>query len=103
MILTLAEAKAHLYVIHDASDADITACISAAEDYIAQFLGRAVPWDDGAEPPVEVPVPASIKQACKLLVGDYFENREAVVVGMIVAKNPTAESLLHFYRVGLGA
>lgn len=102
MILTLAEAKAHLYVIHGADDLLITDCILAAGDYVAQYLGRAVPWLDDADPPVEVAVPGSIKHAAKLLVGDYYENRSALVVGTIVSKNPAAENLLHFYRVGLG-
>ncbi|MCV6576272.1 MAG: head-tail connector protein [Cohaesibacter sp.] len=31
-------------------------------------------------------VPASIKQAMKLLIGHWFENREAVVVGTITSK-----------------
>ena len=91
MILTLLEAKAHLYVTHDSDDLLITDCIEAAGDYVAQYIGQALPD----------PLPASIKQAAKLLVGDYYENREAASEKAL-AKNPAAENILHFYRVGLG-
>lgn len=48
-------------------------------------------------------VPAPIKQAIYLLVGDMYENRETVVVspGMTVAKLDTAYALLANYRVGM--
>ena len=46
--------------------------------------------------------PASVQAAVLLIVGDLYENREAVVTGTIVARNPTVDRLLHMYSVGLG-
>lgn len=39
-------------------------------------------------------VPKAIVQAMKLLVGDFYENREGQIVGTIVADNPTVKRLL---------
>lgn len=48
-------------------------------------------------------LPMAIKQAMLLLVGHWFANREAVIVGDTVANLPLAvESLLRPYRVRLG-
>jgi hypothetical protein len=45
-------------------------------------------------------VPATLKEAMKLLIGTWYENRESVVVGTIVAKLPDAvESLLWSNRM----
>lgn len=99
MILTLEEAKAHLRTDSDADDLLIQDCIDAAEDHIAQYLGRSVPWtdDDG----VEVEIPASVKQAAKLLVGGYYADRESQSTDAFHA-NPAVDRLLHFYRIGIG-
>lgn len=97
-ILTLAEAKAHLRVDDSAEDLLIQDCIDAASDQISQYLGRTVPWLDAASDPVAIP--ASVKQAAKLLVGDYYANREAQ--GEPLSRNIAVDYLLHFYRVGLG-
>jgi uncharacterized phiE125 gp8 family phage protein len=45
-------------------------------------------------------VPASIREAMKLLIGNWYENRESVVVGTIVTKLPDAvEALLWANRM----
>ena len=47
-------------------------------------------------------VPETIKHACKMLVGHYFENREPLVTGTIVSRVPdTVEALLSSYRSSL--
>lgn len=97
-ILTLTEAKLHLRVDGSAEDALIQDCIDAADDHIAQYLGRSVPWVDATSQPVAIP--ASVKQAAKLLVGDYYANRESQ--GDKMERNAAADYLLHFYRVGIG-
>lgn len=101
-VLTLNEIKAHLRLDPDdaSQDAQLTALGSAAEDYAAQYLGRAIPWNDELGAPVAVP--ASIKAALLLIIGDLYENREAALVGVARTDNPTVERLLHFYRVGMG-
>lgn len=47
-------------------------------------------------------IPAPLKAAILLLVGDLYENAEATIVGTIVADNPTVDRLLYPYRVNLG-
>lgn len=44
-------------------------------------------------------VPEAIRNAMRLLVGDLYENREAQIVGTIVAQNASVERLLAPYRV----
>ncbi len=55
-----------------------------------------------SEPPSEPALPPAVEQAVLLLVGDFYALREAQVSGTILVQNPAAESLLHFYRVGMG-
>lgn len=100
-VLTLDEIKAHLRLDGNEEDAQLTLLSEAAEDYAAQYLGRpGIPWND--EDGVTVPVPASVRAAMLLIIGDLYENREDQVVGTIVARTGTADRLLHFHRVGLG-
>lgn len=99
-VLTLDEIKAHLRLDGNEEDAHLTLLSEAAEDYAAQYLGRSLPWLDDSGAPV--PVPASVRAALLLVIGDLYENREGVMVGTIAAVNPTVERLLHFHRVGLG-
>lgn len=98
MILTLEEMKTHLRLPLDPDseiDPQLEDIEAAAVDYASMYLNRDIPWDSNG-------VPASIKQALLLLVGDMFENREAQVVGSIVQDNKAVERLLHFYRVEIG-
>lgn len=44
-------------------------------------------------------VPAAIKQAILLMVGDMFENREGQITGTTVADNPTVDRLLFPFRL----
>lgn len=48
-------------------------------------------------------VPASIRAAILLLVGDLFANREAQLPAGSVAPNPTVEALLQPWRIGIVA
>lgn len=48
------------------------------------------------------PVPASVIQAIKLIVADYYENRTAGIVGTTYTQNPAAENLLWQQRIGMG-
>ena len=128
--VTLAQAKAHLLVIHDSDDTLIQQNIDAAEAYAANYMNRpdiadnpvntwqrnqgsVCDWKQPA-PPVPCvcsedvvssepadPVPKSVVQAILLLVGDYYENRTANVTGSLT-ENPSANNLLEFHRIGLG-
>ena len=54
--------------------------------------GRAAPYGK---------VPADIYAAVMLFLGDFYENREAQVVGTIVAPNTAADVLLRPYVLEL--
>lgn len=129
--LTLEQAKAHLLVIHDSDDQLIQECIDAAESYAATYMNRPAIEDNPVNPwrtnsgtlaewsaPLndcrryaqsEVvssepnnPVPASVIQAIKLTLGDFYENRTSGIVGTIFTTNPAAENLLNQQRIGMG-
>lgn len=97
--LTLQEVKAHLRVEHDEEDALIEQQMRAAEDYVAQYLNRPVPWTDDNGDPVEVP--ASVRAAALMVVSGLYYHRDAQASDA-VEDNPAVERLLHFHRVGLG-
>ncbi|MDG5498965.1 head-tail connector protein [Marinobacter sp. BGYM27] len=101
-VMTLEQIKHHLRLELDdeSQDAHLENLSEAAEDYAAQYIGQSIPWKDSEGE--DVPVPASIKAALLLVIGDLYENREAQIVGTIRADNPAVERLLHFYRVGMG-
>lgn len=102
MLIDLTDARRHLVVIHNLDDELIADYVNAAQDYIEQYIGRSVPWTNGGEPPSPVPVPESIKQAARLLVGDSYALREASVTGTIYTANPAVLRLLNPYRVTWG-
>ena len=89
-MLTLAETKLHLRVDHDDEDALITALMATATAACADYLN--MPAAD-----LVVAVPAPIKSAALLLVGDLYANREAQGDRQFY-KNPTFENLLNPYR-----
>lgn len=62
---------------------------------------RAGYLDTGVSPAV-ANVPAAIKAAILIGVGEFYQNRESVVIGQTVAHLPTWERLLRRYRVALG-
>lgn len=96
--VTLQEAKAHLRVdgADDGDDADIALKLAAAEDMAAHYLNRPIPWVDGEGQ--AVPVPAAVKAAILLHLGDLYALREASVVGAALVVNPTVERLLWSHR-----
>lgn len=96
----LADAKAHLLVDHNDDDTYIQALIDAAEDHVSQHLNRDLPWQDADGQ--EVPVPASVVAAIKLLVGTLYEVRETTIVGTSVSEVPAFTQLLAPYRAEWG-
>lgn len=101
-MLTLGEVKMHLRIEGNENSEDdyLNELIEAAHDYVQMYLGRDVPWQD--EDGQDVPIPAGVKHAALLIIGDLYQNREAQFVGAIVAENRAADALLHFHRVGIG-
>ena len=90
-MLTLAETKLHLRVDHSDEDALITALMDTATAACAYYLNMAAA-------DLVVAVPAPVKSAALLLVGDLYSSREAVGERQFY-KNPTFENLLNPYRV----
>jgi uncharacterized phage protein (predicted DNA packaging) len=90
-MLTLPETKLHLRVDHDDEDALISALIDTATAACADYLNM-----EAAD--LVVAVPAPVKSAALLLVGNLYENRESMS-DRPYSKNPTFEALLNPYRV----
>lgn len=92
-ILTLAEVKTHLRVGSDTSeDSLITTYITAAREYIEGYQNRVYLSSDEA---VEAETMTGIeKAACLLLIGHWYENRQAVVLGTPPSEVPFAVKAL---------
>ena len=92
-ILTLAEVKTHLRVGSDATeDALITTYITAAREYVEGYQNRVFLSSDeavGAETMTGIE-----KAACLLLIGHWYENRQAVVLGTPPSEVPFAVKAL---------
>ena len=99
-ILSLDEIKAHLRLDGDTEDAHLQLLAEAAVDHAVDFLDRPLPWMDADGGPVAVP--ASIRAALLLIIGDLYENREGQITGTIRTDNPAVMRLLTPHRVGMG-
>ena len=78
-VITLDDAKAHLRVTIPDDDTLISDQIDAAEALIAEYVATESGSDLETTYPNGVPEP--LKQAIKLLVAHFYENREATVIG----------------------
>jgi hypothetical protein len=86
-LVTLAEAKAHLRVLANDQDTDITMKALAASDIVIDYIKRpAHGWTDTT-------APALVKAAILLVLGALFEDREG---GDPISD--AVKSLLHRYR-----
>ncbi len=66
---------------------------------VTYTAGYTLPGDS----PQVYPLPAAIRSAMLLMIGNWYENREAVVVGATAAELPLGvQSLLYPYRMSLG-
>lgn len=90
LVVSLAEAKAHLRITDTSEDTILQLYINAAHDYIANYLNNANFQDA-----------PSIKAAALLLIGDLFENREAQS-DRVLNENKAVVRLLYPYRQQLG-
>lgn len=84
LLVSLDEAKAHLYVDHDADDDLITLYIHAASGAVLNYIGD-VQYDfvdtggnlvSDTNDPNDGVVPNVVRQATLLMVGDFYSNRE---------------------------
>lgn len=90
-MITLSEVKLHLRVIHDDENAALTTMIDASTAAALDYLG-VEEYDS------ENPMPAPVKAAILLQIGDLYENRERQSDKPYFA-NATYERLLNPYRV----
>ncbi|WP_028748505.1 head-tail connector protein [Rhizobium mesoamericanum] len=86
-VVDLAEAKAHLRVSFAADDAYIDGIIGAAEDYVSS-VGVAF----------ATPIQPAVKHAILLIVGHFYNNREAVTAAGIAAMPFGVNALLQPFR-----
>ena len=88
--IELPEVKIHLRVLHTRIELLTKAAFESVENFIDRPLVELK--NDVGE------IPSSLKAAALLMVGDLYSNRSDVVVGTIVAVNPTTERLMLPYR-----
>lgn len=84
---SLSTAKAHLRVTASDEDSLIGLYVDAAEEHAEKWCDREF----------GTPLPASVTGAVLLLVGDLYENREAMLPQTMV-DNPTVNRLLQPFR-----
>lgn len=85
--VTLQEAKDHLRILDDAEDNHLTSLLEAAEGFVASYLEDDLPE----------PMPAPVRAAVLLLMGDLYENRERQS-DRALQENATFHLLLNPYR-----
>ena len=91
--LTLAEVKTHLRVGSDTSeDSLITTYITAAREYVEGYQNRIYLSAD--EEVTAETMTCVEKAACLLLIGHWYENRQAVVLGTPPSDVPFAVKAL---------
>lgn len=94
--ITLETAKKHLNIEAEFTDDDeyIASLIEAAEGVVAQDICmplREVEEDAGR-------LPAPLRQAILLMVGNYYASRESLVFGALVQDTHAYKHLIGLYR-----
>ncbi|MGX8940533.1 head-tail connector protein [Symbiopectobacterium sp. Eva_TO] len=90
-LITLAEVKLHCRIDKDDEDPLIQGYIEAALDVCQKHIGKQ--FSDGMK------FTPALKVGCLLLIGFWYENREAVRAGDKASELPfTTKSLWNYYR-----
>lgn len=89
MYTTIEEIKQHLQIDNDYNGDDeyLMSLIEVAEEIVSQHINRPLSEYTPA-------LPAPIKQAILLLIGNYYSNREPIVIGVSVNKLPLSYEYL---------
>jgi hypothetical protein len=96
-MIDIADVKAHLRVEHADEDAKIQGYTDAALSAFETWTNRTLLAADAALPePVgnAMRITKSIRQGALLLIGHWYANAEAVVIGTITAELPLATKTL---------
>lgn len=96
-MIDLARVKLHLRVDGDEEDTVIAGYFEAAKSHVAMHCDRILVEADPAGPD-EMGLTPDVEQAILLLVGHWYANREAVVIGTISTAVPLAVDRLLWYR-----
>ena len=80
MALTISDLKAHANITGNDDDAVLTRLLAAAQSYIERLLGYTLSTFGEDSPPEDVP--ADLELAVLMLAADWYENREASIVGV---------------------
>ncbi|QBF27457.1 phage gp6-like head-tail connector protein [Pseudomonas tructae] len=96
-MLDLSRVKLHLRLDGDEEDSIIIGYIEAAKAHVAMHCDRVLVEGDPAGPE-EMGMTPDVEQAILLLVGHWYANREAVVIGTISTAVPLAVERLLWYR-----
>lgn len=96
MTLALDDLKQHCNVTDENSDLTLTRVLGAAKAHVERLLGFKL--DDGDQFPAGTP--ADLELAVLQLAADWFENREASLVGVAVQPIPFGvREIVNEYRV----
>ncbi|MBB4123289.1 head-tail connector protein [Martelella radicis] len=96
-IVTLDQMKAQLNVTSDSDDDLITNKIAAAQNHIERLLGYRIEESYGNAD--QDPVPPSLAEAVMQLAAHWYENREAVIVGVTAIPMPLGvREIIREYR-----
>lgn len=96
-MIELSRVKLHLRVDHGEEDGLIQGYLDAAQAHVEQHCDRTLVEANPAGPE-HMLLTKDIEQAMLLLVGHWYANREAVVVGAAPAAVPLAVDRLLWYR-----
>lgn len=96
-MLDLDRVKLHLRVDGDDEDAVIEGYVEAAKAHVAMHCDRVL-VEAAPSGPEEMALTPDVEQAILLLVGHWYANREAVVIGGAPSTVPLAVDRLLWYR-----
>jgi len=96
-MIELSRVKLHLRVDHSDEDSLIQGYLAAAQAHVEQHCDRTL-VEGNPTGPEQMLLTKDVEQAILLLVGHWYANREAVVVGVAPSAVPLAVDRLLWYR-----